>query len=320
MKPLFLLPVQVSLLVLGLVPAPALTLSLLSQTKVGGANVTVGDVVMPDAAIPPAVLQVPLGLAPALNDSKTYSRAAVSATLAAHSELGDAANSAWTGADQCLVRKPARSVAVENLSSVILTELQHATNGLGQVKIVEFAPAAPVLLPEGKGGVGAQAQLDPTALFHPWADATIDYYVDGEKVATSSVRFRWSWQRQAWQASRTIQAGEDFHAEDFRLTSIDAIKAGGNFFADLPAVEGQVVSHMMPSGALLAPADLAPKRIIQKGEQVTVNYVKSSFKISMKALALQDGVKGQVISVQNTLSKKSLLAKVVDDATLEIVQ
>jgi flagella basal body P-ring formation protein FlgA len=329
MKPtFFLLPVLAAAAFLGAshamaetsaAPAP-FTLSLNSEAKVGGASITVGDVVTADPAIPAAVLQVPLGLAPNLNDTKTLSRLAVAATLAAHTELGAAAAPAWTGADQCVIRKPARVVAPQDLAAVLLTELQHATNGQGQVKIVEFASAGPVLLPQGRGGVSAQAQLDATALFHPWADAAVDYYVDGEKVASSTVRFRWSWQRPAWQAVRTIQAGEDFHPDDFRLTTVDAIKTGGSFFSDLPAIEGQVISHMLTAGAVLAPADLGPKKIVQRGEQVTVNYVQTSFKITMKAVALQDGVKGQVISVENTQSKKSLFAKVVDDATLEVVQ
>lgn len=196
-------------------------------------------------------------------------------------------------------------------------ELQKATGSQGQVKIEEFAATAPVTLPAGQ--IGAQAQLSPTALLHPWATATINYYIGKEMVGSSEVRFRWSWQRQAYQAVRSIQAGEPYSPLDFRLTTIDAIRASGNYMTQLPTGEDQVIGRQITAGQLLLPSFLAPKKLVQRGDQVVVNYVQSTFKVSMKGVAMQDGTKGQTISVQNSDSKKSLFAKVVDADTLEAV-
>ncbi len=296
-------------------PALAFTLTLKPEAQVSGANITVGDVIVPDPALPPELLSIPVGLSPQVNGNKTIAREVVAAAVAGQSQFGAAA---WAGSDNCVVNRPGRVINAPDLAATLLLELQRATQNQGQVKIDEFAPTQPVLVPAGQ--IGAQAQLSPTALLHPWAAATVNYFVNGELIGSSEVRFRWSWNRQVWQASRNLAMGEDYNQADFRLTTVDAIKADGNYLAELPPADEQSISRPVPAGALLVAADLAPKKIIQRGDPVTVNYTKPNFTISMKAIALQDGARGQVISVKNTISDKSVYAKIVDASTLEVVQ
>ncbi len=146
------------------------------------------------------------------------------------------------------------------------------------------------------------------------------YSATGELVGTSTVSYRWSWQRTAWVAARPISPGEAFNPIDFRETAVDGIKLGGSFVSKLPEPGEIVIGRIIPAGTILTQSALAPKKIVLRGQSVTVTYNQSKVKISMKAISQQDGARGEVIPVKNMNSQRTVYAKVVGAQELEIVQ
>jgi len=313
---LFAAALLLALLAASALPSEAITLTLLPTVRVKQATLTVADVATSDSPMPAPIAALSLGATPNLAEHAAITQDQITAAImTSRPDLGPVT---WNGADQCIVERAARSVSPDSLAGAILPELQNATDNKGEVKIEEFASMPPVLVPDGQ--VGAQIELPTTALLHPWVVANVIYYVDGERVAVAPIRFRWSWTRQVWQATRNLNMGEEYNPADFRLTGIDAIKADGAYLSELPEAGDVMIGRRINAGAVVVDADLVPKKIVQRGETVTVNYVQSNFRVSMKGVALQDGSKGQIISVQNTTSQRDLFAKVIDATTLEIVQ
>ena len=305
-------------------PAPASTpqqsgrilLQFRSSSSVVGATVTLGDLVASENPLPPELTALPVAVSPAFNANRVVSRNAAEAILLGHPEFQVYV---VLGADSCVVDRPGRNVSAAELPAILLPELQRATQGSGDVRIEEVPRVQGGLIPTGR--IGAQVQLGDGALNHPWATATVKYYsASGELVGTSTVSFRWSWQRTAWVALRPITPGEAYNPIDFTETAVDGIKLGGNFIAKLPDPGELVAAHLIASGAVLKPSDLAPKKIVQKGQSIQVTYRQNNIRISMKGLSLQDGARGETIAVKNTTSQKTIYAKVVGTQEVEIVQ
>ncbi|SDU24677.1 flagella basal body P-ring formation protein FlgA [Verrucomicrobium sp. GAS474] len=297
-------------------PSDRVILQFRQETDIVGGTVVLGDLVASDKPLPADLAAIPIAVAPAFNTSRIVSRNAVEGVLLGHPEFR---SYSLIGVDSCMVKRPGRTVSAAELPAVLLPEIQRATQGAGDVKIEEVARIQGGMIPAGR--IGAQVQLGDGALNHTWGTATVRYYSGtGELVGTSTVSFRWSWQRTAWIALRPISPGEEYNPIDFRETAVDGIKLGTNFVDKLPDPGELVAARLIPVGTVLVPNALAPKKIVQKGKNVTVTYNQNHVKISMRGLCLQDGARGEVIPVRNMNSQKTIYAKVVGEQELEIVQ
>ena len=292
----------------------AIVLQFKNVVDVVGATITVGDLVAADQALPADLASLPVAIAPAFNTNRVVYRNTLESILLGHPEFS---GYSLTGPEACTVARPGRSVSAQELPAIILPEIQRATRGEGDVKIEEVARVQGGLIPTGR--IGAQVQLGDGALNHPWGTATVKYYsATGELVGTSTVSYRWSWQRTAWIAARPLSLGEAFNAIDFRETAVDGIKLAGNFVSKLPDSNEIVIGRIVPAGAILTQNVLVAKKIVQRGQSVMVTYNQNNVRISMKGTCLQDGARGEVIPVKNMNSQRTIYAKVVGDQELEI--
>lgn len=64
--------------------------------------------------------------------------------------------------------------------------------------------------------------------------------------------------------------------------------------------------------------DLEPALLVSRGEQVVLEANRGGVQIRVKALALQDGRKGEQIRVQNLQSKREVYAEVVASGRVQI--
>jgi len=83
----------------------------------------------------------------------------------------------------------------------------------------------------------------------------------------------------------------------------------------LPATEGDdsyMFARALPVGRLLTWRDIVRHPLVKRGDLVEVTAADGLLRITMKVLALQSGVKGDMITVRNTESNKDFSATITD--------
>lgn len=89
----------------------------------------------------------------------------------------------------------------------------------------------------------------------------------------------------------------------------------------LPAtVLGQdfVYTQSVPAGRSLTWRDVAKRAMVRRGELIEVSATDGLLQITMKALAMQDGARGDTVRVRNLESKREFTGQVVADNRVQV--
>ena len=89
-------------------------------------------------------------------------------------------------------------------------------------------------------------------------------------------------------------------------------------FENKQALLGMVVKRPLARGTVLTPASVEPKRLVQRGESVTILAGSGNMLIRVQGEALMDGHRGQSIRVKNGRSGQELTAEVIDTSTVRV--
>ena len=123
--------------------------------------------------------------------------------------------------------------------------------------------------------------------------------------------------RDTWFARQPIAARTVFSPELLEARRIDAFLEHDG----LPASAGDaeyIIARDVPADRMLTWHDLARRPLIRKGDVVDVTASEGLLSITMKALALQNGTRGDLVTVRNLESHKDLTALVVDEGHVEV--
>jgi flagella basal body P-ring formation protein FlgA len=310
-----ILLVAVSLLA-SLTGLQALELQLRHEAAISAKQIFVGDLLVKHPLTPPEVLAVTMGSTPDYKDLRPITRSMIA--MAIKQQLKTDQPITWSGAETCEVTRPTRLVSTRDLNIVLMPALLRITQGKGAVAIEEFSAQTPMLIPVGRAR--AEVELNANTTNNAWSNATITFMVDGENVLTRSVRFRWSWVADGWMATKALTAGAPLKSDAFSLGKIDLIKSGVNAITEPVLPAEQTLAKPMQSGQVLTTAHIQAKTVVGKGESVLVHLISGALKISMRGVALEDGSLGATIPVMNSLTKKRMLARVVDEQNVDFIQ
>jgi flagella basal body P-ring formation protein FlgA len=108
--------------------------------------------------------------------------------------------------------------------------------------------------------------------------------------------------------ARSLAAGEVVQAQDVVWAKMAAAPADAP--ADAEQVIGLAARRPLRAGAAVAARDVAAAQVVKIGELITVTYDDGGISLSLQAKALSAGAPGDLINVQNTLSKKTVQALV----------
>jgi len=295
--------------------AEALTLALKESASVTGNETLVGDVTEPSGDAPASLLMAPLGASPLLGSNRVWDRLSVAQAAAKHAPDQTVE---WQGAARCTVARPAKRLAEPDVLNAIASALRTATGGVGQVHVHEIAQGGEVLAPEQ--GADLTVDLAPTALNNSWAVATLRVAAAGETAFVKTVRFRWSWTQQAWQAARDLAAGAPVNPNDFKPIQINTLSRRQQLVLDPALPMDAVIARGLRSGSLLSQSDIKTRGLVKKGSPVRLLYAVGAVQVAMETIAMQDGGRGEMIQVINPTSRKRLVGRVVDESRVEYVQ
>lgn len=140
---------------------------------------------------------------------------------------------------------------------------------------------------------------------------------DGELVAEESLMVRANLWRDGWVTRQPVTTGETFDPSGLEVRRVDQ-------FRDrevLPATVGDrafVYTRAVSAGRLLTWRDVTRRPLVRKGDLVEVTASDGPLLVTMKALALQNGAAGDVVTVRNPESRRDFSALVVDENHVKV--
>lgn len=105
---------------------------------------------------------------------------------------------------------------------------------------------------------------------------------------------------------------------DLYLVEKELSNRYGGVYTKLADVSGMVLKQPVNKDTVLSPHMLKPKRLVQRGETVTILAHYEDLVIHVQGVALMDGQRGQIIRVQNSRSGREIQAEVVDPALVQV--
>ncbi|WP_334163846.1 flagellar basal body P-ring formation chaperone FlgA [Phenylobacterium sp.] len=109
--------------------------------------------------------------------------------------------------------------------------------------------------------------------------------------------------------ARSLAAGEVVQPQD--LVWARAAAAPADAPSDAEQVIGLAARRPLRAGAAVSGRDVAAAQVVKVGELITVTYEDAGISLSLQARALSAGAAGDLINIQNTLSKKTVQAVVI---------
>jgi flagella basal body P-ring formation protein FlgA len=140
---------------------------------------------------------------------------------------------------------------------------------------------------------------------------------DGARVDEPSLMVRAILWRDIWFARQPLSAGSVFNPSALDTQRIDCFRVHDA----LPASAGDrsfVFARDIQADRMLSWHDLARRPLVHKGDLVEAVAREGTLSVSMKALALENGAHGDVITVRNLESHKEITAQVVDESKVEV--
>ncbi|WP_299003468.1 flagellar basal body P-ring formation chaperone FlgA [uncultured Caulobacter sp.] len=106
--------------------------------------------------------------------------------------------------------------------------------------------------------------------------------------------------------ARSLSAGEIVQPEDLVWTKMAGAPADAP--RDSDAIIGLAAKRPLREGAAVSARDVAAPQVIKTGDLITITYEDSGISLSLQGKAMAAASTGDVLAVQNTVSKKIIQA------------
>jgi flagella basal body P-ring formation protein FlgA len=140
---------------------------------------------------------------------------------------------------------------------------------------------------------------------------------DGTTAADVMLTLRASLWRDAWFAREPIAAGSTFDPSDLEARRIDCLRER----QALPATIGDdsfIFARQVAADHVLSWQDVARRPLVRKGDVVDVVAAEGGLLVTMKAQAVENGVRGDIVTVRNLETRKDISGQVVAQDRVEV--
>ncbi len=289
----------------------AVVLELKDQVTIASPNLALNDLLQSSQGLTADDLNTVVAVAPSLGKTEAWTRARLEAVLP------DSIKNQpyeWSGADSCQVNRPAVRYDESGVRQIITAELERQLPPQSRFAILEIPELKPFLIPDGI--VDARAELAPGSLRNEWGQATLKFSVEGQLAVTQNIRFHWSYTCQVWQVISPVPNGEALNTSTFQQVEINVLKLPGSLLPTIDFPDGKIAARALPEGKILMGNDWIEPLLVARNDLVAIHYEHHGVSITVAARALSNGMRDQVIQVQNLSSRKIFNARVVDERTL----
>lgn len=140
----------------------------------------------------------------------------------------------------------------------------------------------------------------------------------GAKPWSIFVTARVSLFKQIVVAAEPISRGTQIRAKQLTLGRADTSRRVDEYFSRIDQVAGQSAKRTIGTQQPVMLRDLEPALLVKRGDQIVLEANRGDVQIRVKALALEEGRKGDTIRVQNLQSKREVYAEVVEPGRVKI--
>lgn len=123
--------------------------------------------------------------------------------------------------------------------------------------------------------------------------------------------------REGMVAATPLKRGDPVSLQGVTPRRIDALRDRESLPVSA-AGEEYVFAREVPAGRPLTWRDVVRRSLVHRGRMVEVLATDGALVITMKALAMQDGARGDVVRVRNLESKRDFTALVIDENRAEV--
>jgi len=140
---------------------------------------------------------------------------------------------------------------------------------------------------------------------------------DGALVADAALVLRAMHSREVWVARRPVVSGAIFDPAALDTRRVDLFRERDA----LPTSAGDrgfVFARGVSAGRVLTWRDLARRPLVRKGDLVEVSVAEGQLTVTMKALAMESGAQGDVVTLRNPESRKDFVAVVTHENRVQV--
>jgi len=173
------------------------------------------------------------------------------------------------------------------------------------------------------GSVGEMAEWSVKLLEYPNALSSslllrVRLTGPGRFVREDTLQCRGQLWRDAWVVQTPADRGAFFDPTGCDVRRIDAFRDREAVPASFANTTDWSYLRPVPAGRLLMWRDLARRALVRKGSVIEVAAVDGPLQITLKALAMQDGGKGETVRVRNLESRREFAALVVSENRAQV--
>jgi flagella basal body P-ring formation protein FlgA len=146
--------------------------------------------------------------------------------------------------------------------------------------------------------------------------ATVDFYVNGEKVRTLGIVGKVEVFGNVYLASRPMKQNEMLSQADLEVHKMNLTDSADRFATRLDQVENRRVLRNLGVHQPLELKDLDKPLVLKRGDQVKIVYEEPGLSLTANGKANADGGVGDTLAVTNESSQKTVHCRVVDSRTV----
>jgi len=301
--------------------AEGITVVVASEARVEGSFITLGqlaEISGEDAAAVKSLREIKLGSAPLPGSSLVLTRELLNMRLASASS--DFNGITWNIPDFITVTANSQSISGQTLISkaIVATKEQVGLRGgNGDFTVTANGDIQDLLVPVGK--IELTASFPYGIRYNIPTVVPVSVSVNGQLFTKVLTKLDVRQFRQVVVAVDQISSGDLFSTGNLRYARMDTGKLSAGYFTDMNKLIGLAARHSLNQGMAITDSMVVKPTIIKRGSAVNIVARLGSLEVTAMGQALQDGMQGQLIRVQNVNSNKIISAKVLDESTVEVL-
>lgn len=301
--------------------AEGITISVAPEARVEGAFITLGqlaEISGDDAFWVDSLRQLKLGSTPTPGNSIVLTKDLLRMRLAA---TGSNFNGiVWNIPDSIKVTTSSQSVSEQALIDKAIVAIENQAGlkvSKGDLSITPIGSVQDVLTPNGSIMLSSNVTYGihynrPTAV-------QVVVTVNGQVFARKNLTFDVKLYQNIAVATSPMSPGEILTTDKLRYERMDIGSLALGYFTDINKVQGLMVKRSLSPGMVVTELMVNKPMLMKRGNIVNIIARIGSMEVTTSGLAMQDGIEGQLIRVQNINSTKIISAKILDASTVQVL-
>ena len=118
--------------------------------------------------------------------------------------------------------------------------------------------------------------------------------------------------------ARNLKRGETIKEGDVYMGRKNISRISSKILTDINRALGLMVKHTIKSDTCLKEWMLGKSPIVTKGDMVTILAESNGLKVTVPGKVLMKGYLGELVKIQNLMSKREIYAKVINNSTVKV--